>query len=140
MMLRHNGGDKVKAGFYFNMDSWEVTTLSGQGGQLAGDESARYLRLPLPMLLVFAPLMGAAFAMFLPFIGIAMVINHFARKAWQAGREMFHSTAMAVGPREATGAAYFTGDAAKKDESAKDAAVEARLKDLEREIEQHEQK
>ena len=84
-MLRHQGGDKVKAGFYFNMDSWEVATDVGPGrGARGRAPTARYLRMPLPVLLVFAPLMGACFAMFLPFIGIALVLDFVAKRAWAA--------------------------------------------------------
>lgn len=138
-MLRHQGGDKVKAGFYFNMNSWEVSTMSGQGGVLAGAIDDRYLRVPLPMLLMLAPMMGAAFAMFLPFIGIALVLDFAAKRAWAACRNAAHTTAMALSPRTQTGAAYFTGDASKK-KGAEDESAEARLKALEDEIAEAEKK
>ena len=48
------------------------------------------------VLLVAAPLMGAAFAMFLPFIGIALVLDFVAKKAWKVTREAVHGTMMAV--------------------------------------------
>jgi hypothetical protein len=133
-MLRHQGGDKVKAGFYFNMASWEVSTMSGQGGVLAGASDERYLRVPLPLLLMLAPMMGAAFAMFLPFIGIALVLDFVAKRAWAACRNAVHTTVMALSPRTQTGAAYFTGDASKKTEGGEDRDAETRLKALEDEI------
>jgi hypothetical protein len=137
-MRRHQGGDRVKAGFYFNLESWEVTTMSGQGGVLGGTANSRYLRVPLPLLLVLAPLMGAAFAMFLPFIGIAMVLDFAAKRMWAAGREAMHAAVTAVSPRAQTGEAYFTGEAGKKGDEKKDGEAEARLKDLEKEIDEHE--
>ena len=133
-MLRQQGGDKVKAGFYFNMDSWEVSTMSGQGGVLAGAGDSRYLRVPLPLLLVCAPMMGAAFAMFLPFIGIALVLDFAAKRAWAACRDAVRASVVAISPRTQTGEAYFTGDAAKKTKGGDDAEIEARLKALEDEI------
>jgi hypothetical protein len=139
-MLRHQGGDKVKAGFYFNTGSWEVTTVSGQGGVLAGAVDHRYLRVPLPMLLVFAPLMGAAFAMFLPFIGIALVLDFVAKRAWAACREAVHATVVALSPRTQTGEAYFTGDAPKQTQDERDAELDTRLKGLEEEIAEAERK
>jgi hypothetical protein len=139
-MFRQQGGDKVKAGFYFNRDSWEVTTMSGQGGVLAGAADSRYLRMPLPMLLVFAPMMGACFAMFLPFIGIALVLDFVAKRAWAACRDAVQATLMALSPRTQTGEAYFTGDAADTRKRKDDAEVEARLQALEQEIQQHEQR
>jgi hypothetical protein len=138
-MFRQQGGDTVKAGFYFNMDSWEVSTLSGQGGVLAGAADTRYLRMPLPLLLVFAPMMGAAFAMFLPFIGIALVLDFVARRAWAACRDTAAAAFTAVSPRTQTGEAYFTGDATEQKDK-KDAAAEARLQKLEDEITEAEKK
>lgn len=71
--LRYAGGEQVKAGFYWNLREWEAQIVPAAGGPLKGDVEARYLRVPLLMLLFVAPLMGAAYAMFLPFIGFAMV-------------------------------------------------------------------
>ena len=139
-MLRHQGGDKVKAGFYFNMASWEVSTMSGQGGVLAGAGDSAYLRVPVPALLVFAPLMGACFAMFLPFIGIALVLDFVAKRAWAACRDAVQATVMALSPRQQTGEAYFTGDAPKAKKGQEDAEVDARLKALEDEIAEVEKK
>ena len=70
---RHRGGDTVGYGFYWNQAEWEAQIISAGGGALNGNSEAKYVRLPLLALLVLAPLMGAAYAMFLPFIGFAMV-------------------------------------------------------------------
>ena len=72
-MLKHKGGDTVKAGFYWNAKEWEATIVPKEGGPLPGAAAQNYLRMPLPALLVVAPVMGAAFATFLPFIGVAML-------------------------------------------------------------------
>ena len=70
---KRRGGEAVRFGFYWNVAEWEAQVVPAAGGTLKGEETARYLRLPLLAVLIVAPLMGAAFAMFLPFIGIAMV-------------------------------------------------------------------
>jgi hypothetical protein len=139
-MSRYRGGDKVDAGFYFNLDSWQVATLSGEGGVLPGGKDAVFLRVPLPVLLAAAPMMGAAFAIFLPFIGLALVADYAVKKTWAAGREALHASATALGPQTRTGEAYFTGHADKKDEKPMDAELEAKLDKLERAIEDHEAK
>lgn len=72
-MLKHKGGDTVKAGFYWNAKEWQATIVPKEGGPLPGAQDAIYYRTPLLVLLVVLPIMGAAFAMFLPFIGIAML-------------------------------------------------------------------
>jgi hypothetical protein len=76
--FRFAGGEQVKAGFYWNVREWEATIIPREGGALKGAVETRYLRIPLPLLLVLAPLMGAAYAMFLPFVGFAMVATYLA--------------------------------------------------------------
>jgi hypothetical protein len=74
-MTRYTGGDTVKAGFYWNRGRWAAEIVPPEGGALPGGEDAQYIRVPWPVLLVLAPVMGGAFAVFLPFIGIAMLIG-----------------------------------------------------------------
>jgi hypothetical protein len=71
---KHVGGDHVRFGFYWNLGEWEAQIVPAAGGVLKGGRGDRYVRLPLLALLVIAPLMGAAYAFFLPFIGFAMVV------------------------------------------------------------------
>jgi hypothetical protein len=75
---KHKGGDRVTFGFYWNRAEWEAQIVPAAGAVLKGDTTARYLRLPALALLVVMPLMGAAYAMFLPFIGIAMFLAFLA--------------------------------------------------------------
>jgi len=72
---KHKGGDQVTFGFYWNRTEWEAQIVPAGGGVLKGDAEVRYLRMPALALLVVMPLMGAAYAMFLPFIGIAMFVG-----------------------------------------------------------------
>ena len=71
---KHKGGDRVTFGFYWNRTEWEAQIVPAAGGVLKGDVATRYLRMPALALLVVMPLMGAAYAIFLPFIGIAMFV------------------------------------------------------------------
>ncbi len=92
--LRFAGGEIVKAGFYWNLREWEAQVVPREGGPLKGGRDDRYMRAPLPLLLFLAPLMGAAYAMFLPFIGFAMLV------AFVAGRvkTLFRTTPPAEAP------------------------------------------
>lgn len=74
-MTRYTGGSDVKAGFYWNRGRWAAEIVPAEGGTLPGGEEVQYVRVPWPVLLVVAPLMGGAFAIFLPFIGIAMLVG-----------------------------------------------------------------
>jgi hypothetical protein len=135
-MLRHRGGERVKAGFYLNAGTWEVSTLSGRaGGMLPGGAEDRYLRVPTLGVLVFAPLMGALYAIFLPFIGLAMVTQHLTRKAAAGSRELAHSVMQAVTPAWRPGEAHFTGEPGKDEGAGKPVAkADERLKTIEEEI------
>ena len=75
IMTTYKGGETVKAGFYWNQGRWAAEVVPAAGGQLPGDTAATYRRIPWPALLVIAPVMGGAFAMFLPFIGLAMLVQ-----------------------------------------------------------------
>lgn len=87
-MTKYKGGETVKAGFYWNRGTWGVELVPAEGGALPGEETTTYVRVPWPLLLVIAPVMGGAFAMFLPFIGIALLVQF----AWAAvtGRRVSH--------------------------------------------------
>jgi hypothetical protein len=76
--MTFRGGDTVRFGFYWNRREWEARIVPKEGGTLPGAPEVTYLRLPLVAVLVLAPLMGAAYAMFLPFIGFAMVAMYLA--------------------------------------------------------------
>src|SRR3972149_5227882 len=71
---RFRGGDNVRYGFYWNVKEWEAQIVPREGGELKGPADVSYVRLPLVAVLMLAPLMGALYAFFLPFIGIAMVL------------------------------------------------------------------
>jgi hypothetical protein len=75
-MTKYTGGETVKAGFYWNRGAWGAEVIPPEGGALPGGTEKTYVRIPWPALLVIAPIMGGAFAMFLPFIGIAMLVQH----------------------------------------------------------------
>ncbi len=77
-----NGGNKVPAGFYFNKRNWEIVTVSGKkGGLLPGDPETGYLRIPALAMLAAAPVLGAAFVVFLPVIGFALLAGAAFKKA-----------------------------------------------------------
>ena len=142
-MARYQGGERAKAGFYLDVNSWAVTTLSGQGGVLPGGADAQFVRVPTIGLLVFAPLMGAAYAIFLPFIGIALVAQYATKKVAAGARDVTESLMGTMSPAWRPGEAHFTGTPDEKDK-AKDGEqaphVEERLKKLEQEIEKRERK
>ena len=90
-MTKYTGGETVKAGFYWNRGKLGAEVVPPEGGTLPGTDEIVYTRVPWPMLLVVAPALGGAFAMFLPFLGLAML----AKYAFQTvtGRRVVHNEA-----------------------------------------------
>jgi len=75
-MTTFRGGDTVKAGFYWNRARLGAEVVPAEGGMLPGPDATVYTRIAWPVLLVVAPIMGGAFAMFLPFLGLGMLAKH----------------------------------------------------------------
>ena len=86
-MKRHAGGTRVEGGYYWHVGTWEIAPIRGETGTLPGGPQDQYLHAPVPVLFLAAPVMGAAFAMFLPFIGVAMPVYGIARGLFKRGRE-----------------------------------------------------
>jgi hypothetical protein len=126
-MAKHLGGETVGAGFYMDVAEWGVETFSGAGGVLPGGPTRVYRQVPTMVLLVAAPVLGATFAMFLPFIGLALVAQYVAKQAWTFTREMGHAALVAMSPRLAAGEAHLTGD---KSTATKAEGPHARLEQL----------
>ena len=72
-----HGGEKAKAGYYFNSKTWELENVSGEEPLPEGE----HIRVPTLALLVVAPVLGVGFAIFLPFIGFAMTAYGAGKKA-----------------------------------------------------------
>jgi hypothetical protein len=74
-----NGGHTVKAGTYWNLANGNRVQME-QEGMLPGDGKIRYIKAPTAVMLMAAPAIGLVFAVFLPFIGIAMALGLIGKK------------------------------------------------------------
>lgn len=70
-MTTRKAGEQAKAGFYFNLTTWEMD-LHRKDCAPPGGDNDRYTRVPTVALLVLGPVMGFFFVIFLPFIGFAL--------------------------------------------------------------------
>jgi hypothetical protein len=85
--VRHcRGGDTVEPGFYWSRGRWQIVTAGPGRSVLAGGPADAYLTLPAPAAIAIAPAMGALFALFLPFIGFALVFRELATRSFRALR------------------------------------------------------
>lgn len=137
-MLNHQGGTRVKCGYYWNPAKWEIVTIPREGGLLPGGPEHRYLRLPILVLLMLAPVMGGFYVVFLPFIGFFMVLRLAGRKTAEALQRGFVEVMATLSPAWRPGEAYFadkeTAGQAKEEAAARPAEDEHPLDDLRREI------
>jgi len=78
-MLKHNGGERVGKGTYWNLGNGERVDIQEEG-VLPGNEKKTYYRMPAAAIIVAAPVLGLMYAMFLPFIGIAMAVKLVGQK------------------------------------------------------------
>jgi hypothetical protein len=108
-MERFNGGTKVVGGYYFNTNTWEFATITEDVGTLPGDAKEQFIHTPLLALFVVAPVMGAAFALFLPFIGFALPIYALGKAVVGTGKELAHDAVATVSPQWQPGEAYLAG-------------------------------
>ncbi len=80
MLKRYSGGTTVKGGFYWNTVEWEIVTVEGRNGTLAGGRGSTYLKMPTLLFVPLALTLGALYYIFLPFIGFAMLLTLIGRK------------------------------------------------------------
>jgi len=78
-MLRHNGGEMVGKGTYWNLGNGERVDIAEEG-TLPGGRDRSFYKMPPAAVIVAAPVIGLLYAAFLPFIGIAMLAKLVAQK------------------------------------------------------------
>jgi hypothetical protein len=79
MNMLNKGGHTVKAGTYWNLSNGNRVQME-QEGVLPGSGTTRYIKAPVAVMLMAAPVIGLVFAVFLPFIGIAMTLSLIGKK------------------------------------------------------------
>jgi hypothetical protein len=79
MNMLNKGGHTVKAGTYWNLSNGNRVQME-QEGALPGSGTTRYIKAPVAVMLMAAPVIGLLFAVFLPFIGIAMTLSLIGKK------------------------------------------------------------
>lgn len=85
-MKRYCGGDTVTGGLYLKLSSWEFHTVRRERGVLPGENTTRYLRVPVLAVMVVAPFLGLAYVIFLPVLLGASLVRLSAHKVRQALR------------------------------------------------------
>lgn len=115
--MLNNGGHTVQAGTYWNLSNGSRVQMD-QEGVLPGSGTTRYIKAHVAVMLMAAPVIGLVFAVFLPFIGIAMTLNLIGRKLVESATSAAAGSA-SFGWRPIE--AYLAGRKTKKAERAKKA-------------------
>jgi len=121
LQIRYIAGDRAGKGNYWNFSTGERITMSAEGS-LPGKEDTVYYKANPMAILAVAPVLGLIYAVFLPFIGIAILLR-------VAVAKMFGSTAEGLS-RVATfnwspSAAYLAGRRHKRAEETKKTSKDA---------------
>jgi len=105
-----NGGQTAQAGTYWNLSNGSRVQME-QDGVLPGSGTTRYIKEPVPVMLMAAPVIGLVFAVFLPLMGIVMTLSLVGKKVVE-GVESAAAGSMSFGWRPIQ--AYLVGRKAKK--------------------------
>ncbi len=136
-MANYQSGCAVLSGYYFNPTRWHVEPVSEDGGRLPAGAGS-WIKVPAAAALLLVPLLGAAFLMFLPLIGFALVAQKLASPAINLFRASAEDLAATMTPGWRPGEAHFTGkreENAGVEEKGPIATRDDRLEELSREIE-----
>jgi len=108
-MARYLGGSKVESGYYVNTRSLAVVSLAAEG-LLPGTERDGFVRVPWPVMLAAAPVLGGLFVLAYPVVGITTAVYGLARKGLGLARDGARDLAADLAtPPHAVGEAHLTG-------------------------------
>jgi hypothetical protein len=133
-MTMIEAGTRVKKGYYFSAKSWFLQPMPRDGEALPGTSGEKYLHVPLLLAFVVAPLMGAAFLMFLPFIGFYLALHAAVRPVVRLFTRSATELASTMQPGWQPGEAHLTGQRAESEKPVAGTPTEGELAELEKEI------
>ena len=123
-MRRYKGNENVGPGIYFNVKELAFRTLEDEGTLPGGKEDV-WRAVPAVALLVAGPVLGLLYAMFLPFIGFAMLAAVLLGAVGKVLRPMLNAATRVLAPAWEPALAYLgRGRTKKADEPAAEAKDE----------------
>jgi hypothetical protein len=126
-------GIPVKSGYYLNPRRFSFSHVATDGAALQGAAGDRWVRVPAPVLIALAPLIGGLFVVAFPIVGAATLVVGVARKLAGGVKEGAADLAANLVPGPLPGEAHLTGKPGEAKEGA-EAKAEPALADLEKEI------
>ena len=135
-MTTIEAGTQVKKGYYFNVKSWTLEPMANDGAALPGAKGEKYFHVPLLLAFVVAPIMGAAFLMFLPFIGFYLALSAMVRPVTRLFTSSATELAATMSPGWAPGVAHLAGKAPEAKEGEQAPATKDGLEGVAAEVSQ----
>jgi hypothetical protein len=132
-MTKLNAGTPVKRGYYFSMKHWSVNPIEKDGTVLNGEKGEQFIPVPLPVAVMLAPVLGAVFLMFMPFIGFYLVGQTALRPVVRMFKKSTTELAASMSPGLQPGEAHLTGRPGEKTEKT-EGGENKELSTLEQEI------
>lgn len=108
---RYNTGETVGKGHYWNFVTGDHVHIT-KGGVLPTGHKGHYYRLPAWLVIVTGPVVGLAFAIFLPLIGMVMTVAWAIKKLGHATESNLKKTMLFQWEPQAS---YFDGKGIKKE-------------------------
>ncbi len=106
-MVRYRGGQSVRAGAYFDLSAGQIVLQRYDGEVLPGGSEKGYLKVSLPLAMVMGLFFSVAYVVFLPFIGMAMVIGYSALRGFRLLAWLKEAILPVALPHWVPGEAYF---------------------------------
>lgn len=72
-MTKLTAGTPVKRGYYLSLNHWSLNPVEKDGSLLEGQPGELFTPVPFAVAAALAPVFGAIFLMFMPFIGFYLV-------------------------------------------------------------------
>ena len=129
-----HGGTQAPGGYYLNRKTLEICTIGTDLGTLPGTGLDRYIHIPTLAMLFLVPLMGGAFALFLPLLGFLMPARFLFSKITSMSAELMHNLAATLATSWTPGEAYLAGKPEKKSDKILESEKDDPTLDLMREI------
>lgn len=130
-MKRYYGGEKAGSGVYVSLSTGEFFPISKEGGVLPGGQETRYIKPPAPLAAITGLLLGLAYIIFLPLLGIVGVGGFLALKAGRglgsSARRALEATTFVLKP----GLSYLTKRTRQPTAQAEEESLEALKKKIE---------
>jgi hypothetical protein len=140
-MASHAGGTRVKGGYYWQSGTWNVQLVPPEGATLRGESTDRYVKVPFPVLLAAAPVVGGLFVVLLPVAGFGVLAYGVAKRIASGASRGAAELASTVRPGMVAGEAHLTGKAGEEKEAGEgEARAPEAIEALEKEVAERKRK